>query len=171
MDDDLQPMPKGRAQNPDGEVLVPRSENPIIAPSQPAMPRSPEGMSAARFEPPVAALGPLFRYRLEKIHVCRVSLQVDVNARPTRRVLGGYYKSRRLVRVYSHDHVDGRRPLEELFGTFLHEVAHHLEYTEPQTFGSRGCRRVHGLMHSRLFWRILGELKWRWAEHEARPRR
>ena len=50
-----------------------------------------------RFEPPTSALGPLFRYRLEQIHVCRVNLVVDVNTRPTRRVLGGYYKSRRLV--------------------------------------------------------------------------
>ena len=92
---------------------------------------------------------------------------VEVNARPTRRVLGGYYKSRRLVRIYSHDQVHGPRPLDELFETFLHEVAHHLEYTEPQTFGSRGCRRVYGLMHSRLFWRIFGELKWRWANRAA----
>ncbi len=69
-----------------------------------------------------------------------------------------------LVRVYSHDRIDGRRPIEELFDTFLHEVAHHLEYTEPFTFGSRACRRVPGLMHSKLFWRILSELKWRWAE-------
>jgi hypothetical protein len=93
-----------------------------------------------------------------------VGLAVDINARPTRRVLGGYYRRRRLVRVYSHDRLEGRRPLEELFDTFLHEVAHHLEYTEPQSFGARGCRRIYGLMHSRLFWRILGELKWRWAE-------
>ena len=95
---------------------------------------------------------------------------VDINTRPTERVLGGYYKSRRLVRIYSHDRVEGRRPLEEIFDTFLHEVAHHLEYTEPQTFGSRGCRRIHGLMHSRLFWRILGELKWRWAELRTQRR-
>ena len=86
---------------------------------------------------------------------------------PTQRVRGGYYRSRRLVRVYSHDSVEGRRPVEELFDTFLHEVAHHLEYTEPSTFGSPGCRRVPGLMHSRLFWRILGELKWRWGELKA----
>jgi len=95
---------------------------------------------------------------------------VDVNARPTQRVLGGYYRSRCLVRVYAHDRVEGRRPLEELFDTFLHEVAHHLEYTEPFAFGSRGCRRIPGLMHSRLFWRILGELKWRWAELKAHHR-
>ena len=37
----------------------------------------------------------------------------------------------------------------------------------PQTFGSRGCRRAYGLMHSRLFWRIFGELKWRWANRAA----
>ena len=65
------------------------------------------------------------------------------------------------------DSVDGRRPVEQLFDTFLHEVAHHLEYTEPSTFGSPGCGRVPGLMHSRLFWRILGELKWRWGELKA----
>jgi hypothetical protein len=122
------------------------------------------------FEPPTSALGPLFLRRLERIHTCLVPFSVDINTRPTTHVLGGYYKSRRLVRIYSHDRKDGRRPLHELFETFLHEVAHHLEYTEPQTFDSRVCRRVPGRMHSRLFWRILGELKWRWAELQARHR-
>jgi hypothetical protein len=122
------------------------------------------------FEPPVSALGPLFRYRLERIYACRVAFSIDINTRPTTHVLGGYYKSRRLVRVYSHDRKDGRRPLHELFDTFLHEVAHHIEYTDPQSFDSRFCRRVPGRMHSRLFWRILGELKFRWAELQARNR-
>jgi hypothetical protein len=117
-----------------------------------------------RFEPPASALGPLFRFRLERLHSCRVAYRVEVSTRPTRRVLGGYYRSRRLVRVYSHDRDEGRRPLEELFDTFLHEMAHHLEYTEPRSFAPCGCRRVKGLMHSRLFWRILGELKQRWAD-------
>jgi hypothetical protein len=162
MDDHLHPPPCSRGTDHDGEILSPRAQNPIIAP-RPAAPFSPD-----RFNPPTSALGPLFRYRLEQIHACRVNIAVDVNTRPTRRVLGGYYRSRRLVRVYSHDRVEGPRPLEELFETFLHEVAHHLEYTEPQTFGARGCRRVHGLMHSRLFWRIFGELKWRWAKLQSR---
>jgi hypothetical protein len=95
---------------------------PIVAPFESAIERPPGNTSGSRFEPPVSALGPLFRYRLEKLHRCRVSLEVQVSSRPTRRVLGGYYKSRQLVRVYSHDKVEGRRPLEELFGTFLHEV-------------------------------------------------
>lgn len=109
-------------------------------------------------------------HRLQRIHACRITFEVEVTSRPTQRVLGGYYRSRRLVRVYSHDSEDGRRPIDELFDTFLHEVAHHLEYTEPFTFGSRACRRVPGLMHSRLFWRILGELKWRWAQLRAERR-
>jgi hypothetical protein len=162
MDDHLHPPPGCHGTDHDGEILSPRAQNPIIAP-RPAAPFPPD-----RFNPPTSALGPLFRYRLEQIHACRVNIAVDVNTRPTRRVLGGYYRSRRLVRVYSHDRVEGPRPLEELFETFLHEVAHHLEYTEPQSFGSRGCRRTYGLMHSRLFWRILGELKWRWANLESR---
>jgi hypothetical protein len=120
-----------------------------------------------RFEPPVSALEPLFLHRFERIHDCRIEFSVDISTRPTRRVLGGYYRSRGLVRVYAFDSIDGRRPVDELFDTFLHEVAHHLEYTEPSTFGSPGCWRVPGLMHSRLFWRILGELKWRWAELKA----
>jgi hypothetical protein len=99
-----------------------------------------------------------------------VPFELEINTRPTHRVLGGYYKSRRLVRLYAHDRASGQRPLEELFDTFLHEVAHHLEYTEPQSFDSKVCRRVHGRMHSRLFWRILGELKYRWAEVQARHR-
>jgi hypothetical protein len=122
------------------------------------------------FEPPLSAIGPMFRNRLERIYAWRVAFTIDINPRPTTHVLGGYYKSRRLVRVYSHDRKEGRRPLSELFDTFLHEVAHHLEYTEPQSFDSKVCRRVPGRMHSRLFWRILGELKYRWAEVQARHR-
>jgi hypothetical protein len=155
------------AQNRDGEVFAPRSDGDVTAPSRHAMAPPPGAMPSDRFEPPVSALGPLFCRRLEQIHKCRVRLSVDINSRPTNRVLGGYYRSRCLVRVYSHDSVEGRRPMEELFGTFLHEVAHHLEYTEPFTFGSRACRRVPGLMHSKLFWRILSDLKLRWAELKA----
>lgn len=118
----------------------------------------------SRFDVPVSAIGPLFRARLERIFRCRVDFDLDVNARATVRVLGGYYRTRRLIRVYAHDRDQGRRPLEELFDTFLHEVAHHLEYTEPGTFSARACGRVPGRMHSRLFWRILGELKYRWAD-------
>ena len=122
------------------------------------------------FEPPVSALGPIFRNRLERIYAWRVAFSIDINPRPTSHVLGGYYRSRRLVRVYSHDRKQGRRPMNELFDTFLHEVAHHLEYTEPQSFDSKVCRRVPGRMHSRLFWRILGDLKHRWSELQARQR-
>lgn len=117
-----------------------------------------------RFEPPISALAPLFRSRLDRVYRCLVDFDVDVNTRPTTRVLGGYYKSRRLVRIYSHDRQQGRRPLEELFDTFLHEMAHHIEYTEPDSFHARGCERVPGRMHSDLFWRILGDLKGRWAD-------
>ena len=77
-------------------------------------------------------------------------------------------RRRRLIRVYSHDRRAGRRPIEELFDTFLHEAAHHLEYTEPSSFRARACGRVPGRMHSTLFWRILGELKGRWADLQDR---
>ncbi len=120
------------------------------------------------FEAPISALGPLFKGRLDQIHRCQVDFAIDVNGRATHRVLGGYYKARRLVRVYSHDRAAGRRPLEELFDTFLHEVAHHLEYTEPDSFRARECGRVPGRMHSQVFWRILGELKARWIELQRR---
>jgi hypothetical protein len=120
------------------------------------------------FEPPVSALGPLFLCRFERIYVCQHAFHVDMNVRPTVRVLGGYYRRQRLVRVYTHDRITGRRPLEELFDTFLHEVAHHIEYTEPRTFRAPGCGRVYGRMHSPLFWRILGELKGRWADLQGR---
>jgi hypothetical protein len=123
-----------------------------------------------RFEPPISALSPLFRDRLARIYVCQESYEIDINVRPTTRVLGGYYKTRRLVRVYSHDRQLGRRPLEELFDTFLHEMAHHIEYTEPDSYHAPACGRVPGRMHSRLFWRILGDLKWRWAELQRRGR-
>ncbi len=120
-----------------------------------------------RFEPPPTALGPIFRARQVRILVCRSAYTLDVNARATQRVLGGYYHRRRLIRVYTHDRQTGRRPTEELFDTFLHELAHHLEYTEPDTFQARDCGRVPGRMHSRLFWRILGELKGRWARLQS----
>src|SRR5262249_7747203 len=150
-------------RQPDGDHganLAPRAQSEIDAWEQrvPLRPRP----AAEPYEPPISALCPLFLDRLERVHACRVSFTLDINTRPTVRVLGGYYKSRRLVRLYTHDRDEGRRPLAELFDTFLHEVAHHLEYTEPYSFGSAGCRRIPGQMHSRLFWRILGELKQRW---------
>jgi hypothetical protein len=123
---------------------------------------------AGRFEPPVSALAPLFRGRLDAIYACATPFTIDMNPRPTVRVLGGYYRKRRLVRVYTHDRQAGRRPLEETFDTFLHEVAHHIEYTEPQAFHAPACGRVPGRMHSRLFWRILGELKGRWNDRQRR---
>jgi hypothetical protein len=167
MDEDIQPIPERRALDERDQAAPPPTDAEIRAAAQPRPANQPGLEPPGRFEPPVSAIGPLFRHRLDRIRRCRVSFDLDINTRPTGRVLGGYYKSRRLVRVYSHDSVEGRRPLEELFATFLHEVAHHLEYTEPHTFGSRWCRRVPGLMHSRLFWRILGELKWRWAEVQS----
>lgn len=138
----------------EGSGVGPPSPAPVLAPALP--PR--------RFEPPVSALGPLFRSRLHRIYECLVDYQIDVSSRATIRVLGGYYKTRRLVRIYSHDRELGRRPIEELFDTFLHEMAHHVEYTEPDSFHARACGRVPGRMHSALFWRILGELKGRWAD-------
>jgi hypothetical protein len=121
-----------------------------------------------RFEPPISALGLLFRDRLTRIYTCQTDYEIDINTRPTNRVLGGYYRTRTLVRVYTHDRQLGRRPLEELFDTFLHEMAHHVEYTEPDSYHAPACGRVPGRMHSRLFWRILGDLKWRWAELQRR---
>jgi hypothetical protein len=133
---------------------------PPIAPPRPVL----------AFEPPVSALGPMFRLRLARVHTCLVDFSLDMNVRATVHVLGGYYSRQRLVRVYTHDRVLGRRPMEELFDTFLHETAHHIEYTEPQTFNARSCGRVHGCMHSALFWRILGELKGRWSDEQYRTR-
>jgi hypothetical protein len=164
MDEPERPNPDRRPQSPDGEVFLPRKNSEMITPHRPGIAGASPAIGPGTFEPPVSALGPLFRYRLEQIHRCRVIYAIDINTRPTVRVLGGYYKSRRLVRVYTHDRLEGRRPLVELFDTFLHEIAHHLEYTEPRSFSSTRSYRVHGLMHSRLFWRILGELKYRWAE-------
>jgi hypothetical protein len=148
-----------------GGRLVTEEEEPdagrVVAVSRPAAPVAP-----IRFEPPISAVGPLFRARLETIYECQVDYTLDINVRPTKRMLGGYYHRRRLVRVYAHDRVTGRRPLEELFDTFLHEIAHHVEYTEPHAFEARRCGRVRGRMHSELFWRILAELKRRWRDRQ-----
>jgi hypothetical protein len=171
MDETYPLFPHRRAEDHDAEILVPRTSSELILPLRPLAARPPHAPPIARFEPPISALGPLFRHRMDRIHVCRANYRVDINTRPTLRVLGGYYKSRRLVRVYVHDREEGRRPLEELFDTFLHEIAHHLEYTEPRAFYPSRCRRVPGLMHSRLFWKILGELKQRWADSQAQHAR
>jgi hypothetical protein len=164
MDHTYQPKHGRRAEIHDGDVLTPRPE--IVtgesSATSPSSLRRPAQLPS-RFDVPVTALAPLFRARLERIYLCRVAFELDLNTRATARVLGGYYKTRRLIRVYVHDSELGRRPLEELFDTFLHEVAHHLEYTEPASFSARACGRVPGRMHSRLFWKILGELKYRWA--------
>jgi hypothetical protein len=164
MDDRDQETSEKRADNVDAERLVESTCSDLVLPPRAVLAKPATLGAKEQFEPPVSALGALFRHRLEQIHKCRVHYTVDINTRPTLRVLGGYYKSRRLVRVYSHDRIEGRRPLAELFDTFLHEIAHHLEYTEPRSFSSTRSYRVYGLMHSRLFWRILGELKYRWAE-------
>ena len=154
MDEDVRQTGECQADGDDDEVVTWRSGAKPMASPKPAK----------RLEPPVTAIGILFRRRLQIIYRCEVEFHLDINPRPTARVLGGYYKSRRLVRIYSHDSILGPRPLEELFDTFLHEVAHHLEYTESHSFGPGGCRRKPGMMHSRLFWRILGLLKQRWAD-------
>jgi hypothetical protein len=153
-----------QARSLGGRLVVEPEAN--VAPG--AMAHATSHVAPRRFEPPISALGPLFRSRLEQIYACRHTYGIDINTRPTVRVLGGYYKARSLVRVYSHDRQLGRRPLEELFDTFLHEMAHHIEYTEPDSFNARACGRVPGRMHSRLFWRILGELKGRWADVQRR---
>lgn len=154
-----------QAQQTGGRLIVEADEHIAALPAGaiPSPPPRPQG-----FEPPISALSPLFRYRLGAIFSCAESYVIDMNTRPTVHVLGGYYRRTALIRVYTHDRALGRRPLEELFDTFLHEMAHHLEYTEPHTFHAKACGRVRGRMHSRLFWRILGELKGRWHDHQYR---
>jgi hypothetical protein len=147
--------------------VLPGWARPVAAPEKPAATSAGGSAGATLFEPPVSALAELFRHRFERVHLCLVDYHLDINTRPTNRVLGGYYKRRRLVRVYSHDRETGRRPLEELFDTYLHEMAHHLEYTEPLAFDAAECGRVRGRMHSPLFWKILGDLKKRWATVQA----
>lgn len=169
MDESPQSIPARRGEKRDNEVLGVR---PDADPAGSAGGLRPPAAAAVavRFIPPISAIGPLFRYRFERIHPCRIDYDLDINQRATTRVLGGYYKSRRLVRLYVRDREQGLRSLEELFDTFLHEMAHHLEYTEPFTFAARSCGRVPGRMHSRLFWRILGELKLRWAQLQRQSR-
>jgi hypothetical protein len=163
--------PDGRGVEPDGDVLAAAGDIERVSSTLPAPPGLAASAAATgRFMPPVSALGPLFRYRFEQIYLPRVGYHLDVSDRATSRVLGGYYKSRRLVRIYARERGQGVRPLEELFDTFLHEMAHHLEYTEPFSFSARACGRVPGRMHSRLFWKILGELKYRWARLQEEKR-
>jgi hypothetical protein len=168
--------PGRRSPRRDNDILVPRAEAAVLidvnhpVPAGGSNPVARPTSLTVLFTPPVSALGPLFRHRFKTIHQCRVDYQLDMNNRATVRVLGGYYKSRRLIRVYARDREQGVRPMEELFDTFLHEMAHHLEYTEPFSFSARSCGRVPGRMHSRLFWKILGELKYRWARLQNQQR-
>lgn len=168
--DQTQPTARARrSRGRDADEAPPRCEAIAEAIPEPTMELRRPARLPSRFDVPVSALAPMFRARLDRIIDHKVAFELDINVRPTVRVLGGYYKTRRLVRVYINDRELGRRPLEELFDTFLHEVAHHLEYTEPGTFSARACGRAPGLMHSRLFWRILGELKHRWAQLQVAP--
>ncbi|WZO96918.1 hypothetical protein EP7_003925 [Isosphaeraceae bacterium EP7] len=148
-----------RATNFGGNLVVEKAERSEVVVRKPAKERAP-----FRFEPPIGALSALFLHRLGRVYPCRETFDVDMNTRPTRNRLGSYYRARRLIRVYTHETGAGRRPLEELFDTFLHEVAHHLEYSEPDSYNAAECGRVPGRMHSHLFWIILGDLKARWVE-------
>jgi hypothetical protein len=163
MDESIERMAASREGNPDKDISLPRSVIESITCADAGSPGAVRGTAPTRFMPPVSAIAPLFRLRFEHLYTCRVDYKLEVSSRATTRVLGGYYKSRRLIRLYARDREEGLRPLEDLFDTFLHEMAHHLEYTEPFSFSARSCGRVPGRMHSRLFWRILGELKYRWA--------
>ena len=129
--------------------------------------RSPTGRPR-RFEPPISAPGAAVPRPVRAgLRLPRRATSSTSTPGPRRASSAATTRRRRLVRVYSHDRQLGRRPLEELFDTFLHEMAHHIEYTEPDSFHARECERVPGRMHSRLFWRILGELKARWADASA----
>ena len=71
---------------------------------------------------------------------CRVEFVVDINTRPTRRVLGGYYKSRRLVRVYSHDRGRPAARWKSCSTPFCTRSRTTSSTPSRQSFGSPGCR-------------------------------
>ena len=104
MDELSQSMPHLPRKVGDGDGPEGKRDSDEFSPARPAAWLTPVP-PAGRFEPPVSALGPLFLHRFERIHDCRLEFSVDISSRPTRRVLGGYYRSRGLVRVYSHDSV------------------------------------------------------------------
>ena len=105
----------------------------------------------------------LFRRRLGRIYESQVEFELEFHRRPTRVAMGRYYRSRRLIRIYAVDADEGERSVEELFEVFLHELAHHLEYHEPDRFGGE-CQREHGRAHSPLFHHIWETLRSRWAK-------
>ena len=102
-----------------------------------------------------------FLSRLDTVYSCLCEFALDINTRPTTESSAvitrpeGWSGSIRTTG-------SSAAPLEELFDTFLHEVAHHLEYTEPDSF--RPLVRESRSDAQPLFWRILGELKGRWLE-------
>ena len=115
----------------------------------------------------IHSLEGMFRQRLSRIHPCRVPFELRFSNRPTLRALGRYHHERRLIRLFPHDAIEGVRSVEELFEVFLHELAHHLEYTESDQFGGHGPERHAGLAHSPLFHRIHETLWSRW--HAVSP--
>ncbi len=68
-------------------VVEAEEEAPLQAVETAALPA--RARAPLRFEPPMSALGPLFRARLERIHACKVEFELELNTRPTVRVLGG----------------------------------------------------------------------------------
>src|SRR4051812_20426867 len=78
MSDSSEATPVFRGKPHDGDVLGPRGEV-VHGPGAKVVPSRPAAHGAPDFAPPVSAIGPLFRYRLERIYRCRVAFDVDIN--------------------------------------------------------------------------------------------
>src|SRR3954453_12161019 len=65
-----------------GGQLVVEDEVPTAPAPLPAAPLRDDDGPPRRFEPPVSALGPLFRARLERVYDCLHDFELDVNTRP-----------------------------------------------------------------------------------------
>lgn len=81
---------------------------------------------------------------------------VELILRPYSKTMYGYYdprKRRIVLYIYLDCGKSHLRPYSELWDTFLHELAHHLQYT------TTNYVRTKGVMHNSGFYKILDSLK------------
>lgn len=81
---------------------------------------------------------------------------VELILRPYSKTMYGYYdsnKHRIVLYVYSDNRRRQLMPYCEIWSSFLHELAHHLQYTTTDYV------RVKGVMHNSDFYKILYSLE------------
>lgn len=84
---------------------------------------------------------------LEKLGICCSDFELEL--RPySKNYYGRYYTNRELVVVYVYRDKEKTTPFDysDIFSTVLHEVCHHLQWSNPEWV------RLKGVMHDKAFW-------------------